>query len=72
MLYDERLAVSQLTARTTFWAGFERLAEAGVQLSDEPFFRQMLLAMYRYSICQDMLKVGGGPGRPSPPPSRCR
>ncbi|KAI6223616.1 RNA-dependent RNA polymerase [Aphelenchoides fujianensis] len=51
------MAAIQLASRTTSPIGFQQVARAGIRITDEPFLRQMLFAIYRYCICQDMIKA---------------
>ncbi|KAI6223774.1 RNA-directed RNA polymerase [Aphelenchoides fujianensis] len=68
MLTNDRMAAIQLASRTTSPIGFQQVARAGIRITDEPFLRQMLFAIYRYCICQDMIKASDHV-LPSNPPS---
>ena len=47
MLVDERLAVQQMTSGAKTGIAYMRLSEAGMQLTTEPFFKSLLVALYK-------------------------
>lgn len=47
MLVDERLAVQQMTSGAKTGIAYMRLSQAGIQLTTEPFFKSMLVALYK-------------------------
>lgn len=47
MLVNERLAVQQMVSGAKTGIGYMRLSEAGMQLTTEPFFRSLLVALYK-------------------------
>ncbi len=50
LLYDD-VAAQQLSQRSNIGIAFEKLHKAGIQLTTEPFFRRMLLAVNRKVNC---------------------
>ncbi|CAD5216017.1 unnamed protein product [Bursaphelenchus xylophilus] len=57
MLYRDVIASAQLTTRTASRINFRSLLDSGITLTDEPLFRLMLVAIYKYCIIQDMVKL---------------
>lgn len=57
MLYEENEACTALTNRLPTTMNYRQLSESGISLTREPFFRSLLLAVYRYSIGQQLVKV---------------
>ncbi|KAH7730752.1 CBN-RRF-3 protein [Aphelenchoides avenae] len=56
MLYEENEACTALTNRLPTTMNYRQLSESGISLTREPFFRSLLLAVYRYSIGQQLVK----------------
>jgi hypothetical protein len=50
MLYLEGLAVDALADQTSCHYVFSELSSAGLNLTTEPFFRGMLMALHKYQI----------------------
>ena len=46
MLVDERLAAQQMTSGAKTGIAYTSLSQAGIQLTTEPFFKSMLVALY--------------------------
>ena len=55
MLVDEKLATLQLVSGAKTDIAYERLSEAGLQLTNEPFFKSLLVALYKERM-QNLLK----------------
>lgn len=47
MLVDERLAAQQMTSGAKTGVAYMSLSQAGIQLTTEPFFKSMLVALYK-------------------------
>ena len=47
MLVDERLAAQQMTSGAKTGIAYMSLSQAGIQLTTEPFFKSMLVALYK-------------------------
>lgn len=47
MLVNERLATQQLTSGARTGITYMRLSDAGLQLTTEPFFKSLLVALYK-------------------------
>lgn len=47
MLVNERLAVQQMVSGAKTGIGYMLLSEAGMQLTTEPFFKSLLVALYK-------------------------
>lgn len=58
MLLSDKEAATALTSRVPLSMDFHRLLSAGFTFTNEPFFHEMLVAIYRYSISQHLAKVG--------------
>ena len=55
MLVDEKLATLQLVSGAKTDIAYKRLSEAGLQLTNEPFFKSLLVAMHKERM-QNLLK----------------
>ena len=55
MLVDEKLATQQLASGAKTYIAYKRLSEAGLQLTNEPFFKSLLVALYKERM-QNLLK----------------
>ncbi|XP_029201631.2 uncharacterized protein LOC114966061 isoform X2 [Acropora millepora] len=55
MLVDEKLATQQLASGAKTDIAYKRLSEAGLQLTNEPFFKSLLVALYKERM-QNLLK----------------
>ncbi|XP_044182237.1 uncharacterized protein LOC114966062 isoform X2 [Acropora millepora] len=55
MLVDEKLGTLQLVSGAKTGIGYKRLSEAGLQLTNEPFFKSLLVAIYKEQM-QKLLK----------------
>ncbi|XP_015753708.1 PREDICTED: RNA-dependent RNA polymerase 1-like [Acropora digitifera] len=55
MLVDEKLATLQLVSGAKTDIAYKRLSEAGLQLTSEPFFKSLLVALYKEQM-QNLLK----------------
>ena len=55
MLVDEKLATQQLESGAKTDIAYKRLSGAGSQLTNEPFFKSLLVALYKERM-QNLLK----------------
>ena len=55
MLVDEKLATQQLVSGAKTDIAYKCLSEAGLQLTNEPFFKSLLVALYKERM-QNLLK----------------
>ena len=55
MLVDEKLATLQLVSGAKTDIAYKQLSEAGLQLTNEPFFKSLLVALYKERM-QNLLK----------------
>ncbi|GMR32585.1 hypothetical protein PMAYCL1PPCAC_02780, partial [Pristionchus mayeri] len=57
MLLSDKEAASALTSRVPLSMDFHRLLTSGFSFTNEPFFHEMLVAIYRFSITQHLSKA---------------
>ncbi|KAF8382708.1 rrf-3 [Pristionchus pacificus] len=57
MLLSDKEAATALTSRVPLSMDFHRLLSAGFTFTNEPFFHEMLVAIYRYSVSQHLAKA---------------
>ncbi|GMT04159.1 hypothetical protein PENTCL1PPCAC_26333, partial [Pristionchus entomophagus] len=57
MLLSDKEAASALTSRVPLSMDFHRLLTSGFTFTNEPFFHEMLVSIYRYSITQHLSKA---------------
>ncbi|CAJ0585767.1 unnamed protein product, partial [Mesorhabditis spiculigera] len=54
MLLDENDAAMALCQRLPIPVNYQRILECGITMTDEPFFRRLLLAVYKHNITQHL------------------